>query len=57
MSAPITSAASSATGQGRWCLTIITAAAAPTNAAREPTERSMCPAMMTIIMPIARMRM
>ena len=29
----------------------------PTNAATDPTDRSMCPAMMTITMPIARIRM
>jgi hypothetical protein len=29
----------------------------PTNAAIEPTERSMCPATMTISIPMARIRM
>ncbi len=29
----------------------------PVNAATDPTERSMCPMMMTITMPIARIRM
>lgn len=55
--APISSATTSASGHGTSCRTIITAAAAPTNAASEPTERSMCPEMMTIIMPMARIRM
>ncbi len=30
---------------------------APVSATSEPTDRSMCPAMMTITIPIARMRM
>lgn len=34
-----------------------TAATAPVSATTEPTERSMCPAMMMITMPIARIRM
>ncbi len=29
----------------------------PTNAATEPTDRSMCPAMITMTIPSARMRM
>ena len=29
----------------------------PTTAATEPTDRSMCPAMMTMTMPSARIRM
>ena len=36
---------------------IAVATTIPTNAATEPTERSMCPAMITITIPIARMRM
>ena len=37
--------------------TIMTPVAAPMNAATEPTDRSMWPAMMIITMPIARIRM
>ena len=38
------------------CLVIRMAATAPTNAATEPTERSMCRATITITMPMARIR-
>jgi len=48
---------SSATGQDTLCWTVSTAAKAPTNAVIDPTDRSMCPAMMTSIIPIARIRM
>lgn len=48
---------STASGQGTSFLTISTAATPPMNAVIEPTDRSMWPAMMTIIMPIARIRM
>ena len=34
-----------------------TAETAPVSATTDPTDRSMCPPMMTIIMPIARIRM
>ena len=36
---------------------MVLATTMPTNAATEPTDRSMCPAMITITMPIARTRM
>ncbi len=36
---------------------IVLATTMPVNAATEPTDRSMCPAMITITMPIARIRM
>ena len=36
---------------------MVLATTIPTNAATEPTDRSMCPAMITITIPIARMRM
>ena len=42
---------------GRPHCTANTPEQAPTNAATEPTDRSMWPAMMTITMPIARTRM
>ena len=48
---------SSASGHGTSWSTISTAAIAPLAATTEPTDRSMCPAMMTRIMPIARIRM
>jgi hypothetical protein len=34
-----------------------TAETAPVSATTEPTERSMCPAMITMTMPMARIRM
>ena len=37
--------------------TIMTPATAPMKPAMDPTERSMWPAMMTITMPMARIRM
>jgi hypothetical protein len=40
-----------------WWFTIRTAAIAPVTATTEPADRSMCPAMITRIIPIARMRM
>lgn len=39
--APMTSATARASTQGTWCSTIITAHAAETKAASEPTDRSM----------------
>jgi hypothetical protein len=45
-----------AIGQGRSQRDIASATDAPTNALTEPTERSMWPAMMTITMPMARIR-
>jgi hypothetical protein len=41
---------------GKCQLTIEVATTMPTNAADDPTERSMCPAMMTMTMPTARIR-
>lgn len=55
--APISSVRATATGHGICCCTMSTAATAPTSAVREPTDRSMWPAMMTIIIPMARIRM
>ncbi len=55
--APMARHSTTASGQGMSCSTISTAAMAPMNAVSEPTERSMWPAMMTSIMPIARIRM
>ncbi len=46
-----------ASHHGQPHCTTITPVAAPTNAATEPTDRSMWPAMMIITMPIARIRM
>ena len=46
-----------ASHQGRPQLTAKTPEQAPTNAATDPTDRSMWPAMMTITMPIASTRM
>jgi hypothetical protein len=46
-----------AIGQAMWFSTISTAETAPQHATIEPTDRSMCPAMITRIMPIARIRM
>ena len=46
-----------ASHQGRPQVTANTPEQAPTNAATDPTDRSMWPAMMTITMPIARTRM
>jgi hypothetical protein len=43
--------------QGRPHWTANTPETAPTNAATDPTERSMWPAMITITIPIARTRM
>ncbi|MGX1501912.1 UNVERIFIED_CONTAM: hypothetical protein RKD43_000537 [Streptomyces graminofaciens] len=56
-SAPIARERTSASTQGTSCSTIITAAAAETKAASEPTDRSMWPEMMTIIMPMPSTRM
>ena len=50
-------ASATARDHGTSCSIIRIAASAPTNAASEPTDRSMCPAMITITMPIARTRM
>ena len=55
--APTTRQRTAATGQGRPHCVIITPAIAPLKATTEPTDRSMWPAMMTITMPMARMRM
>ena len=44
-------------GQGMSQSGIAMATTMPTNAATEPTERSMWPATMTITMPMARIRM
>ena len=43
--------------QGRPQSRMKSATQTPTKAATEPTERSMCPAMMTSTMPMARIRM
>ncbi len=43
--------------QGRPQSRIAMATTMPTNAATEPTDRSMWPMMITITMPIARIRM
>ncbi len=45
------------TGQATPQSAMTFATTIPVNAATEPTERSMCPAMITITMPIARIRM
>ena len=50
-------AASTPTHHGRPCRTTSTAATAPVSATTDPTDRSMCPPMMMITMPMARMRM
>ena len=46
-----------ASGQGRFQSAIALATTMPTNAATEPTDRSMWPATITITMPMARIRM
>ena len=46
-----------ASGQGRFHSDIDFATMMPVNAATDPTDRSMWPMMMTITMPIARIRM
>ena len=56
-SAPVIRHSTTAIGHGTSCCTVSTAANAPTNAVSEPTDRSMWPAMITSIMPIARIRM
>ena len=56
MTAPTTRQISTASGHGTSCLVIKIAPTAPTNAATEPTDRSMCRATITITMPIARIR-
>jgi hypothetical protein len=48
---------STASGHGRSMFTISTADTAPVAATTEPADRSMCPAMMIRIIPIARIRM
>ena len=45
------------TGQPTSASRITLATMMPVNAATEPTDRSMCPAMITMTMPIARIRM
>ncbi len=57
MATPTSRPARTPTHQGIPCRTTTVALTAPTSATTEPTERSMCPAMMTITMPIARIRM
>ncbi len=42
------------THHGMPCRTTNCAETPPTSATTEPTDRSMCPAMMTMTMPIAR---
>ncbi len=44
-------------GHGTTSLPSVFATQIPTKAATEPTDRSMCPAMITITMPMARIRM
>ncbi len=57
IAAPTSRPARTPTHQGwSWRITIV-ALTAPTSATTEPTDRSMCPAMITITMPIARIRM
>ena len=46
-----------AIGQGRPQWSMARAHEAPTKALTDPTDRSMCPAMITITMPMARIRM
>ena len=53
--APTTREIATAAPQGRSQTFILIAATAPTMATIEPTDRSMCPAMMTITIPMARM--
>ncbi len=55
--APTARHSTTAIGHGMSLRTMNTAAMEPTNAVSEPTDRSMWPAMMTSIMPIARIRM
>ena len=45
------------THHGMPCWITRTAEIAPVRATTDPTERSMCPAMITMTMPIARTRM
>ena len=56
-SAPTTRQSTTAIGHGMFHCVIITPAMAPVKATTDPTDRSMCPAMMTMTMPMARMRM
>ncbi len=56
ITAPSTRQRITASGHGMSHLVIMIAATAPVNAATDPTDRSMCRAMMTITMPIARIR-
>ena len=56
MSPPATRAALTAAGHGRSYRTMSTAADAPVKAAIEPTDRSMWPLMITMTMPMARIR-
>ena len=56
-SAPTTRPRTMASGHGTSYRVIAMATVAPTNAATDPTDRSMWPAMMTITIPIARIRM
>jgi hypothetical protein len=46
-----------ASGHGMFQSRIAVATTMPVKAATEPTDRSMCPAMITMTMPMARMRM
>ena len=57
MRAPAAIVISRASGHDTPMLTMSTAAIAPVTATTEPTDRSMCPAMMIRIIPIARIRM
>ena len=56
MSAPRARHRSTASIQGTSYLVIMIAPAAPTKAATDPTERSMCRATITMTMPMARIR-
>ena len=56
-SAAMASEMTTASHHGYSIFTARTPEMAPMNAATDPTERSMCPAMMTMTMPMARTRM
>ncbi len=57
ITAPMARPNTMAAGQGRSHSVIDLATRMPVKAATEPTERSMCPATITMSMPMARIRM
>ena len=54
MTSPRSRPATTASGHGTWWFATAPATTMPTKAATEPTDRSMCPAMITSAMPTAR---